>query len=194
MPWTETSPVEERIQFIDDALSDRFTMSELCARYGVSRRIGYKWLARFTEEGKQGLADRSRAPHSCPHKIRPVLAELLCEFRRSHPDWGARKLLKVLRSRHPEIEDWPAASTAADLLARRGLVRKRRRRHAHLHPGVVPISTAAPNDLWTDSARSTTPSGRTRRCSRKRRHHATQSRRGCTQASCRSPTIHCTSS
>jgi transposase InsO family protein len=149
MPWLETSPVEERIQFIDDALSDRFTMSELCARYGISRRIGYKWLARYAEEGKQGLADRSRAPHSCPHKIRPVLADLLCEFRRSHPDWGARKLLKVLRSRHPEIEDWPAASTTADLLARRGLVRRRRHRHTHLHPGVVPISTAAPNDLWT---------------------------------------------
>jgi len=86
MPWLETSPVEERIQFIDDALSDRFTMSELCARYGVSRRIGYMWLARYAEEGKQGLTDRSRAPHSCPHKIRPGLADLLCEFRRSHPD------------------------------------------------------------------------------------------------------------
>src|SRR6476661_3704987 len=45
MPWLETVPVEERIRFIGDALSDRFTMSELCARYGVSRRVGYKWLA-----------------------------------------------------------------------------------------------------------------------------------------------------
>ena len=97
--------MDERLQFILDAQSDRFTMTELCARYGVSRRIGYKWVARFAEEGKRGLADRSRAPHTCPHKIRPVLAELLCEFRRSHPDWGARKLLKVLRGRHPEIED-----------------------------------------------------------------------------------------
>jgi transposase len=141
--------MDERLQFILDAQSDRFTMAELCARYGVSRRIGYKWLARFAEEGRRGLANRSRAPHSCPHKIRPVLAELLCEFRRSHPDWGARKLLKVLRGRHPEIEDWPDASTTADLLARRGLVRKRRRRRPHEHPGVVPISTAAPNDLWT---------------------------------------------
>ena len=35
MPWTETAPVEERIRFVEDALSDRFTMSELCARYGV---------------------------------------------------------------------------------------------------------------------------------------------------------------
>ena len=48
-----------------------------------------------------------------------------------------------------EIEDWPAARTAADLLARRGLVRRRRRRRPHQHPGVVPVATAAPNDLWT---------------------------------------------
>ena len=135
MPWTESDAMDQRLQFVTDALSDRFTMTELCARYGVSRRIGYKWLARFTEDGKRGLVDRSRRPHTCPTQIRPVLAELLCEFRRLHPDWGARKLLRVLRGRHPEIEDWPAASTAADLLARRGPVRRRRERQ---HPGVIP--------------------------------------------------------
>ena len=141
--------MDERLQFIQDAQSDRFTMAELCARYGISRRIGYKWLSRFAEEGKRGLANRSRAPHTCPHKIRPIVAELLCDFRRAHPDWGARKLLKVLRGRHPKIEDWPAASTTADLLARRGLVQKRRRRRAPQHPGVVPCEASAPNDLWT---------------------------------------------
>jgi transposase-like protein len=116
MPWTESDAMDQRLRFVTDALSDRFTMTELCARYGVSRRIGYKWLARFSEDGKRGLADRSRRPHTCPTQIRPVLAELLCEFRRLHPDWGARKLLHVLRRRHP---------------------------------GVVPIATAAPNDMWT---------------------------------------------
>jgi transposase-like protein len=50
--------MDERLQFILDAQTDRFTMAELCARYGVSRRIGYKWLARYAEEGKRGLADR----------------------------------------------------------------------------------------------------------------------------------------
>lgn len=141
--------MDQRLRFVTDALSDRFTMTELCARYGVSRRIGYKWVARFNEDGKRGLADRTRRPHVCPTQIRSGLAELLCEFRRTHPDWGARKLLRVLRDRHPEIEDWPAASTAADLLARRGLVHKRRRRRPHQHPGVIPIMTTAPNDLWT---------------------------------------------
>ncbi len=149
MPWLETAPVDERLQFIQDALSNRFTMSELCARYGISRRIGYKWLERYEEEGRRGLHDRSRAPHHCPHRIAVARAEMICELRRAHPFWGARKLLRVLAGRHPMITDWPAASTAADLLARRGLVHKRPRRRPHQHPGVVAPTTAAPNDLWT---------------------------------------------
>ena len=43
--------MDERLQFVRDAQRDRFTMSELCALYGVSRRIGYKWLARYEAEG-----------------------------------------------------------------------------------------------------------------------------------------------
>ncbi len=31
----------------------------------------------------------------------------------------------------------------------RGLVKKRRRRRPHQHPGVVPPTATAPNDLWT---------------------------------------------
>jgi len=149
MPWLETAPVEERIRFIEDARSDRFTMAELCARYGVSRRVGYKWIERFEEEGRRGLRDRSRAPHHCPHRINPELAELLCALRRQHPLWGARKLLRILTKRHPRVTGWPAPSTAADVLARRGLVQRRRRRRPHVHPGVVPATTAEPNDLWT---------------------------------------------
>jgi putative transposase len=149
MPWSETTPVDERLGFIQDALSDRFTMAALCARYGVSRRVGYKWLARYEEEGRPGLRDRSRAPHHCPHRIEPELAALLCDLRRQHPFWGARKLLRVLTTRHPDVTGWPAPSTAADLLARRGLVQRRRRRRIPQHPGVVPPTTTAPNDLWT---------------------------------------------
>ena len=149
MPWLETAPVDERIRFIQDALSDRFTMSELCARYGVSRRVGYKWLARYEEEARRGLRDCSRAPHHCPHGIQAEIVELLCAQRREHPHWGARKLLRILTTRHPQLTGWPAPSTAADLLARRGLVQRRRRRRRHEHPGVVPPTTTAPNDLWT---------------------------------------------
>lgn len=141
--------MDERLHFVRDALSDRFTMSELCARYGVSRRIGYKWIARYDADGRRGLQDRSRAPHHCPHKTPTSIRELLIAERTAHPHWGARKLLKVLSTRHSRIHVWPAPSTVADLLARRGLVQRRRRRRAPVHPGVVRPTTAGPNDLWT---------------------------------------------
>jgi putative transposase len=141
--------MDERQKFVHAALSDRFTMSELCARFGVSRRVGYKWLARFESEGRPGLADRSRAPHRCPHALDPELVALLVAERTAHPFWGARKLLTVLAARHRRITAWPAPSTVADLLARRGLVKRRRRRRKPVHPGVVRPDTAAPNDLWT---------------------------------------------
>ena len=80
--------MDERLQFVRDAMRDRFTMSELCARYGVSRRIGYKWLARYDAEGRRGLTDRSRAPRHCPHRIATTLAELLVAERLAHPHWA----------------------------------------------------------------------------------------------------------
>lgn len=148
MPWLETSPVEQRERFIRDHRLALYTMAELCARYAVSRKSGYKWLARFEEGGRGGLRDRSRAPHHCPHRIAREVAQLICAARRQHPSWGPAKLLAWLRPRHPAL-DLPAISTAGDLLARRGLVRKRRRRRHYQHPGVVPAITTQPNDLWT---------------------------------------------
>ncbi|HTO72914.1 MAG TPA: IS481 family transposase [Gemmatimonadales bacterium] len=140
--------MEQRHAFVDDYRQDLYAMTELCARYGISRKTGYKWLARVEADGRRGLLDRSRAPHACPHRIPAETAALLCAARRRHPDWGAGKLLAYLGPRYPTV-DWPAVSTVNDLLDRHGLLTKRRRRRSHAHPGVVPPTTTAPNDLWT---------------------------------------------
>jgi transposase InsO family protein len=148
MPWLETDPMDQRLQFITDHRRGLYSMTELCGRYGISRTTGYECLDRFEQHGRAGLAARSRAPHSCPHRIAADVAAVLCATRQKHPDWGAGKLLDYLAPRHPEIP-WPAVSTVHDLLARQGLVPRRRRRRPHQHPGVVPPVTTAPNDLWT---------------------------------------------
>jgi transposase-like protein len=54
--------MDERFRFVRDAQRGHFTMSELGARHGGSRRVGYRWLARYETEGRAGLADRSRVP------------------------------------------------------------------------------------------------------------------------------------
>ena len=80
MPWLETNPMDQRLRFLEDVRLARLSMTELCAHYQISRKTGYKWIARAAEEGRRGLADRSRAPHHCPHKISAEMATLLCEF------------------------------------------------------------------------------------------------------------------
>jgi transposase InsO family protein len=163
MPWQETAPVEQRERFIDDHRLGLYDMTELSARYAVSRKTGYKWLARYDAGGRPALRDRSRAPHSCPHKIAEPIAQRLLAAKRQHPDWGPGKLLDWLRPRHPDVS-WPAISTAGDLLARHGLVHKRRRRRPLHHPGVVPPTTTAPNDLWAADFKGQFRTGDRRYC------------------------------
>jgi hypothetical protein len=47
MPWQEVVTVELRQQFVHDALRRVVPVTELCAAYGISRKTGYKFLARY---------------------------------------------------------------------------------------------------------------------------------------------------
>src|SRR5882757_641759 len=61
MSWRESCAMDERVSFIADQRTGLWTMTELCERYEVSRKTGYKWLERYRLEGAAGLADRSHA-------------------------------------------------------------------------------------------------------------------------------------
>lgn len=126
MPWTETCVMDLRVQLIGDYFKG-YTITELSTAYGVSRKTVYKWLCRYENYGVEGLRDRSRAPKNCPHKLTDSLADQIVATKKKHLDWGPKKVLDLLRRESPGI-DWPADSTAGELLKRKGLVKKRRRR------------------------------------------------------------------
>ena len=90
MPWRELSPVEQRTDFVREYESGLFTMTELAAQYGVSRKTGYKWIARFMAGCE--LVDRSRRPKSSPRAVPAELEDAIVAARKSRPTWGPRKL------------------------------------------------------------------------------------------------------
>lgn len=140
--------MDERLKFIADYARGEWDLAELCRRYEVSRKTGYKWLARYAAEGGAGLLDRSRRPRACPHRTKPEIEDALVELRQLHPTWGAKKLLRVLSQREPY---WvlPSRSTCCDLLLRHGLVTHRRRRRPLVHPGPPLSGMREPNAVWT---------------------------------------------
>jgi transposase len=134
MPWEESSPMDQKTQFVSEYLRDTISFTELCDRYGISRKTGYKLIDRYQAEGPAGLADRSRRPHSSPDETPEPLRLAIIEARRRHPSWGGKKLLKHLKSKDPQA-DWPSRSTVCDILLRAGLVRQKTRRRKPGHPG-----------------------------------------------------------
>lgn len=147
MPWKTTDPMSERMKFILLHQSGHWSMSELCAHLGISRKTGYLLLKRYAAEGAAGLQERSRAPLHSPQRISESVQHLLLEARQSHPTWGARKLLAWLQGKHPDLE-LPAPSTAGDLLRRHGLTRPRKRRRHWRHPGEPAFHAEGPNAVW----------------------------------------------
>lgn len=137
----------ERARFISLHEEGLYSMTELCARFGIARKTGYKWLERFRAEGLAGLEDQSRAPHSCPHRIPEKTEAALLRARKAHPHWGPKKLLPHLASTEPELP-LPAPSTAGEVLKRQGLVQERPRRRQPTHPGSSTLVADAPNDVW----------------------------------------------
>jgi transposase InsO family protein len=123
-------------------------MVGLCEHFGVSRKTGYKWVKRYEEEGLDGLRERSRAPHSCPHRTPVEVEAEIIRMRERHRRWGPKKILDKLRKEQPEAI-WPAVSTAGAILDRAGLVKKRRRRRRWQHPGHPPLKADRPNELMT---------------------------------------------
>ncbi len=69
MVWKETCAVDERMRFVTAVDAGEEAVAALCRRFGISRRVGYKWLNRYNALGVDGLADRSRAPHHHPNAV-----------------------------------------------------------------------------------------------------------------------------
>ena len=127
MPWENELPMEQKQRFVSLLTSDRFTMVELCESFGISRKTGHKWKARYEAHGMVGLEDRSRAPKTVMSRTEEAVERLIVAEKRLHPTWGPKKIQRVLEVKH-ELDRLPVVSTVGEVLKRHGLVKARKRR------------------------------------------------------------------
>lgn len=146
MGWKETRVQDERARFVLEADEGEVAIAELCREYGISRKTGYKWMARFESEGVAGLADRSRAPHTQPRAVSDEVEQQIVELRTLHCRWGERTLKSWLEQHHDD-KPWPAAATIGAILKRRGLTVPRKRRQ-RASPSTELNAATAVNQVW----------------------------------------------
>jgi len=149
MPWQEVTPMEQKLLFVADAIKNLESFTTLCQRYGISRKTGYKWLARYESQGMAGLAEQSRRPKGHPHQTPPTIRQAIIELRnkvRSTP--GAKKIRGLLVARYPN-EDIPSETTIYNILKHEGLIKERRKRR-RVSPYPQPFAPVrSPNELWS---------------------------------------------
>lgn len=146
VPWKSSSPMDLRKQLIQ-RLCDGESMPELCREYGISRKTGNKFKARFMRQGELGLKDGSHAPLSIPHKTPVTVVTAIVAEREHHPTWGAKKLKVILEQRFKR--DFPAVSTIGDILLREGLIPEHcPHRPRHRSEPTKLTRASASNDVW----------------------------------------------
>ena len=143
MPWTVCDAMSQRREFVALAGAEGANMSELCRRFGISRRVGYKWRGRYEAHGEAGLADRSRRPRRSPGQTPEALEARVLELREAHPAWGGRKLRRRLLDLGEAAA--PAPSTITEILRRNGRLDEA---EADKHTAFTRFEHKAPNDLW----------------------------------------------
>jgi len=142
MPWAEVSTMSLRYEFVMLSQQPRANMAELCRRFKISRKTGYKWCGRFAAGGCIALKDRSRRPQHSPSRTAAAMQETVVRLRR-HRHWGGRKIqerLKVLG--HKQV---PAPSTISGILKRQGLIETS---ESLKHQPLQRFERAHPNELW----------------------------------------------
>src|ERR1019366_6237135 len=104
-----TCPNSRRL-LVNRVNDQSWSVTAAAAAAGISERTAYRWLARWREEGIEGLRDRSSAPKRIPHRTPCDRVQAIAALRRLH--MTAAEIAEVLAM---------ALSTVSAVLKRIGL-------------------------------------------------------------------------
>jgi len=147
MPWKNKTTMDQKIEFICEWLSEKYSITELCEYFEISRPTAYRLIQRYEQNGIKGLMDQSKAPIHHPNCTKKEVVEKILDLKEDHKRWGAKKLQKLLYNDFRE-DEIPTVLTVHNILKRNGLVcpQKRIRRVKPLYPIFDPQEC---NEVWS---------------------------------------------
>ena len=148
MPWKDRTIMEQKIEFICEWRTGKHSITELSRSFEISRPTAYKIIARFEEEGYEGLREMSRKPRGQhPNSTNERVVNSILELKEKHKLWGAKKIHRLLYNDYSD-EIIPSILTVHNILKKHGLVspQKRLRRVKPIYPIFDPKEC---NEVWS---------------------------------------------
>ncbi len=147
MPWKETTTMEQKIEFVCEWRTGKYTITELCKNFEISRPTAYKLIDRFEQQGFEGLREHSRTPRKHPNKTKENIINGILKIKKKHPRWGAKKIERLMFNDFTK-DEIPSVVTIHNILKKNGFVcpQKRLRRVKPVHPIFDPKEC---NEVWS---------------------------------------------
>lgn len=143
MPWKEVTVMEEKKRFIQTFLTFKGAFSALCKEFGISTKTGYKYIAKYKDQGLAGLENLSKRPKHSPSKTEKNIEDLVLMVRHLHPSWGGEKIKFYLINEG--YKNLPSEKTIDRILKRHGLITIE---ESEKHTPWKRFEHEYPNDLW----------------------------------------------
>jgi transposase InsO family protein len=147
MPWKETTTMEQKIEFICEWRTGKYTITELCKNFDISRPTAYKLISRFENQGYEGLREHARTPSNHPNATPQNIVKGILKLKEKYPRWGAKKIRILLFKEFTE-KQIPSVVTVHNILKKNGFVstKKRMRRIKPVYPIFDPKNC---NEVWS---------------------------------------------
>ena len=147
MPWKVQTTMEQKIEFICEWRTGKYTITELCRSFEISRPTAYRLINRFEKSGFEGLKEQSRSPQNHPNSTPEKIVESILKLKGKHKLWGAKKIRILLFNEFAD-EQIPSVVTVHNILKKNGLVcpQKRMRRVKPIYPIFDPQKC---NEVWS---------------------------------------------
>lgn len=147
MPWKNTTTMDQKIEFICEWLTRKYTITELCKGFEISRPTAYKLIRRYQKHGIQGLREHSKTPINHPNRTKEYVEDNILNLKGKHPQWGAKKIQRLLFNACDK-NDIPSVVTVHNILAKHGLVCPQKR-YRKLKPTYPIFDPKECNEVWS---------------------------------------------